>query len=411
MSRKDHEGRVLERGESQRPDGLYVFSYIDHFGKQKHVYSWRLNECDLTPAGKREKPALRTLETRIKRDLEDDIARQNMTVIELVKDYIFTRRSYVRQATETGYRFVTNLLKKEEFGTKMISSVKMPMAKEFLQDLQRKGRSYSTIHLVRGVLRPAFRRAVEYEWIRKNPFEFPLAGIIVDDSTKRIAISADQERKYLEFVKQDKHFCRYYDAINILFKTGLRISEFCGLTMSDIDLEEKTLTVCRQLQRQSDMTYVIEKPKTDNGNRILPLTESVCNSFRRIIDRRKKPSQEPTIDGVSGFLCLDKNGWPMVAYHWEKYFQHICKKYNQIYKAELPKITPHVCRHTYCTNMAKSGINPVYLSYLMGHSDKEITLNVYTTIKAENSFEDIRKAVTSAVALSAKNPYFSSVLN
>lgn len=47
----------------------------------------------------------------------------------------------------------------------------------------------------------------------------------------------------------------------------------------------------------------------------------------------------------------------------------------------------------------------------MGHSDKEITLNVYTTIKAENSFEDIRKAVTSVVALSAKNPYFSSVLN
>lgn len=41
----------------------------------------------------------------------------------------------------------------------------------------------------------------------------------------------------------------------------------------------------------------------------------------------------------------------MVAMHWEKYFQHICEKYNSIYKVQMPKITPHVCRHTYCSNL------------------------------------------------------------
>ena len=40
------------------------------------------------------------------------------------------------------------------------------------------------------------------------------------------------------------------------------------------------------------------------------------------------------IDGHAGFLCLDKNDMPMVALHWEKYFQHICEKYNKIYKEE-----------------------------------------------------------------------------
>ena len=61
----------------------------------------------------------------------------------------------------------------------------------------------------------------------------------------------------------------------------------------------------------------------------------------KIIQNRKKPKSEPMIDGKSGFLYLDKNDMPMVALHWEKYFQHIWEKYNKIYKQELPKITPH----------------------------------------------------------------------
>ena len=54
-------------------------------------------------------------------------------------------------------------------------------------------------------------------------------------------------------------------------------------------------------------------------------------------------------------------------------------------KLQLPTITPHVCRHTYCTNMAKSGMNPKALQYLMGHSDISVTLNVYTHVKFEDA--------------------------
>ncbi|MFR8494007.1 MAG: tyrosine-type recombinase/integrase [Mediterraneibacter gnavus] len=36
---------------------------------------------------------------------------------------------------------------------------------------------------------------------------------------------------------------------------------------------------------------------------------------------------------------------------------------------------PHICRHSYCTNMANSGMNPKTLQYLMGHSDVSVTLN------------------------------------
>ena len=49
---------------------------------------------------------------------------------------------------------------------------------------------------------------------------------------------------------------------------------------------------------------------------------------------------------------------PEVALHWEKHFQWALGKYNRTHEEQMPKITPHVCRHTYCSNMAKAGMNP-----------------------------------------------------
>ena len=169
----------------------------------------------------------------------------------------------------------------------------------------------------------------------------------------------------------------------------MRISEFCGLTISDIDLSARTINIDHQLQRSSKMKYYIEYPKTPKGVRVLPMTEDVYECFKRIIGNRRKAKIEPIIDGKSGFLYLDKNDMPMVALHWEKYFEHICNKYNNIYKIQMPKVTPHVCLHTYCSNMTKSGMNPKTLQYLMGHSDIGVTLNTYTHLSFDDAKEEL----------------------
>ena len=257
--------------------------------------------------------------------------------------------------------------------------------------LQADGRGYSTIHSVRGVVRPAFQMAVDDDLIRKNPFEFQLCTVVVNDSVTREAITRKQERKFLEFIKNDEHYKRYYDGMFILFKTGLRISEFCGLTLSDIDFEEKQISVNHQLQRTRGMKYIIEDTKTSSGTRIIPMTEEVYECFKRIVENRKKPKKEPVIDEYKGFLFLDKKDMPEVALHWEKHFEWALAKHNRIYKEQLPKITPHVCRHTYCSNMAKSGMNPKTLQYLMGHSDIGVTLNTYTHLGAEDAKEELGK--------------------
>lgn len=392
--RKDNKGRRLATGESQDKDGRYRYKYNDAFGKRKSVYSWRLTESDPYPKGKRKDISLREKEKEVEKALRNAVATSggNMTVLELVQKYISQKRG-VKHNTQANYNFVINVIKKEDFGAKRIDTIKLSDAKTWLIKLQDDGRGYSSIHSIRGVVRPAFQMAVDDDLIRKNPFEFQLATVVVNDSVTREAITRKQQREFLRFIKADKHFCKYYDGIYILFNTGLRVSEFVGLTVNDIEFDKQRIKIDHQLQRTRNMEYEILTPKTEKGERYVPMKEDVADCFRRIIQNRKHPKIEPMIDGYSGFLFLDKNDMPMVALHWEKYFQHIREKYNSIYKVQMPCITPHVCRHTFCSNMAKSGMNPKTLQYIMGHSDIGVTLNTYTHLQFEDALEEMKKVV------------------
>lgn len=390
--RRDSKNRVLRTGETQRKDGRYRYTYTDTRGQTQSVYSWRLVSTDPLPNGKRDCIPLRDQEKLIQRDLSDGIISSggDLTVYQLARRYIDTKTG-VRHNTEANYNFVLNILKKEDFGARRIDKVKESDARLWLIKLQEDGRGYSSIHSVRGVVRPAFEMAVKDDLIRKNPFNFQLATVVVNDSVTREAITRKQERAFLDFIKQDKHFCKYYDGIYILFKTGMRISEFVGLTIADVDLQNRMINIDHQLQRKRNMEYAIEPTKTANGTRKIPMTDDVHACFKRILENRPTPMIEPNIQGKYGFLYLDKNGMPMVALHWEKYFEHICEKYNSIYKEPLPKITPHVCRHTFCSNMAKSGMNPKTLQMIMGHADIGVTLDTYTHFDVEDVRKELQK--------------------
>ena len=404
--RRDSKHRVLRRGESIRANGKYQFKYHIN-GKPHFVYSWRLEPTDPQPVGTKPDLSLREKEKLIGYDLDNqlDPLGKNITVNELVERYLSTKTG-AKNNTKNNYGFVKNLLKKQAFGDLKISKIKTSDAKLFLIKLQQEDKKgYSTIKTVRGVLRPAFQMAVDDDVLNKNPFGFELAGVVVNDSVTREAVTKDQMRKFLKFVHDDVVYCKYYEVVYILFHTGMRISEFCGLTLSDIDMENKIINIDHQLQRSSKMEYIIESTKTNAGTRKLPMTDDVAQCFRAIIEDREPPEHERIIDGYGGFLFTDKKGYPEVAMHWEHRFKHMLNRYNEIYRVQMPNITPHVCRHTYCSNMAKAGMNPKTLQYLMGHSDIGVTLNTYTHLGLEDAegelkrmegLEDARKEIDKA---------------
>lgn len=391
--RRDRKGRVLRTGEVQLPDGRYRYKYSLGFGKEKYYYSWRLDRSDPQPPYVKPCLPLRDFEKKIQADIYGNILLDggDLTVYELVKKYVSTKVN-TRPTTKKGYQTVLNLLEREQFGGLRIDRVRISDAKcWFIKLQQQDGKSFSSIHTIRGVLRPAFKMAMEDDLIRKNPFEFSTNDVLVNDTIRRQALSTADERKFLEFVKNDKHFSKYYDGMYILFNTGLRISEFCGLTINDIDFENHCIRIDHQLLKDGSNGYYIQKTKTYAGTRTLPIRGEVEEAFKRIVKNRRPPKIEPVIDGVGGFLYFDQRGSICYELHWDHYFKHAREKYNSIYKVQMPKITPHICRHTYCTKMARNGMSPKTLQYLMGHSEVDVTLNVYTHLGYTDALNELER--------------------
>lgn len=377
--RRDNKGRILKAGEGQRKNGCYQYRFTDGRGKERYVYASTLE-------------ALRKKEETIGADLRDgiDYSAGEMTVVELIDRYMNTKRS-LGQNSMRAYGSAINIIKNDPFGQKRICSVKLSDGKTWLVTLHDRGLKQQTISVVQNVLRPAFQMAVDDDVIRKNPFKFKLAEIIPNDAYVRPALTKSQQEKYLHFIQSEGRG-NYYDDIVILLGTGLRVSELYGLTKADVDMERRQIHINKQLCRTAEKRYFITSPKTKSGNRTIPMSNKVYQAFRRVFQARQAKT-ELLIDGYGGFVFLDKAGMPKVAMHLENYMRGMQKKYIKKCGSTLPTVTPHVLRHTFCTNLVQTGIDIKSLQYLMGHSSASVTLDVYSHV----DYAAVEKAFGKAV--------------
>ena len=373
--RKDKKGRIFRSGEGQRPNKTYFYRYHRNGDKKWcYVYAPTLEE-------------LRQKEEVIQRDLLDgiDYAGGEITVAELVDRYINLRRG-LKENSMRAYGSAINRIHTDPFGSRMIRSVRLSDGKGWFVSLHDKGLKQNTIGILQSVLRPAFEMAVDDDIIRKNPFKFKLSDVVPKDAYVRDALTKEQQEKYLQFVQD----CggNYYDDIVILLGTGLRVSELYGLTRADIDFDRRCIHVRRQLCRTAEKPYFVTPPKTKSGIRNVPMTDAVYMALMRVVKARTSPKVELLVDGHSGFLFLDKSGMPKVAMHLENYMRGLQARFEKAYGKPVPRITPHVLRHTFCTNVQQAGLDVKSLQYLMGHSNASVTLDVYT----HSSFDSVERA-------------------
>lgn len=380
--RKDNKGRVLKTGENQRKNGTYDYRYTDDRGKLRCVYAKTLE-------------TLRKKEETIQWDMADgiDYAAGEITVSKLIDRYINLKRG-LSQNSIRAYGTVINHIKEDAFGSMQIRKIKISDAKGFYVNLHDKGFKRNTITTYHCVLRPAFEMAVDDDMIRKNPFKFSLAELLPDDTCKRNALTKEQQEQYLRFI-QENGTGNYYDDIVILLGTGLRVSELYGLTKGDVDFKGRRVHVQRQLCRTAEKPYFVTSPKTKSGVRTIPMSDNVYTAFWRVVRNRPTPKVEMLVDGYSGFLFLDKSGLPKVAMHLENYMRCMQRRHPTINGQTFPRVTPHVLRHTFCTNMQRAGIDVKSLQYLMGHSSVSVTLNIYTHTNYDAVQEAFEKVAAS----------------
>ena len=381
--RKDPKGRILKSGESYRKsDNLYSFRYKDVRGKIKSIY-----DSDLKSLRKKAEAIMKTVGDGV------DYAAGEITVIELVEKYI-SMKVGVRYNTKVGYNYVLNLLKKEDFGYLRIREIKPSDAQRWFIKLHNDGKGYSSLTSIRGVLKPAFQMAFEEDVIRRNPFDFIITKYVPNDSKHREALTPEELKTWMEFIKNDSTYCKYYDEFVVLLGTGMRVSEFCGLTKKDLDFKNRRIRVDHQLIKDRHRDYYVEKTKTECGMRSIPMTNEVYEALRNILRNRPNLKEEMIVGGYGGFILIDSRNRPKVARHIQNECLLALKKYCRLHHDKpLPSITPHVYRHTFCTNMANAGMDVKVLQYIMGHSEIGVTLNVYTHMSYERAAEQMLQLV------------------
>ena len=386
MEKRKDKNRTFRTGESKRKDGRYVFKYQEN-GKSKYIYSWRLTEADPVPKGKHFCRPLRELEDDLKRDQLDGInsSGKKMLLWQLYEKHTALKPN-VRKSTVDGRNQLLELLKSDNLGLMSIDKIKPSDTKEWVIRMSKKY-AFQTIKNYKRSLTACFYTAINDDLVRKNPFTWDLKDVLEDDTEAKVPLTKEQSDALLAFLHKDSVYHRYYNAIVVLLNTGLRISELCGLTVSDIDFEKGFIRVNHQINYNKGK-YSISEPKTESGVRDIPMTDTVKQALQSEIQSRTK-IKSIKVDGYTDFVFLNKKGLPMYAVAYSATFPHMVKKYNKYHTEKLPAFTPHTLRHTFCTTMANKKMTPNTLQYVMGHKNITMTLGYYAHGTAQSAMAEM----------------------
>lgn len=379
--RKDNKGRVLKERESQKSDGRYQYKHLD---PNTHQYAY---VTDPTLEGMRKKKAelIRSIESGI------SYSSGKITVNELLEMYIEMKDDKTEN-TQINYISWAEMVKREQFGNRRICDVKEIDARRWFKSMRKNGKAYNTISAMSKILKPAFKMALKNHLIRENPFDFRLNDILTNDTAKRDALTREQVAILLDFIASDSTYSRHLDWFIVLLGTGVRISEFCGLTKADLDFENRLITINKQLLRRKDGSKYMKTPKSAAGNRVIAMSDTVCNSLHNIIEHRNCGTVEPMIDGHCGFLMLTKGDNPVIAADLESIMRRVVNKYNREHPDNpLPRITPHIFRHTLCSNLLNKGMSAANVAAMMGHDNPTTTMKYYAHANNEQAINQMRQ--------------------
>lgn len=405
--RKDSKGRVLKEGEFQRKNGKYEYKYTQN-GERKTVYSWRLLATDKNPEGKKYDLSLREKEKEISRDLDDGInttLAHQINLNEMFEMYLRSKKK-LSSKTKAKYRQLWKLhVAESPLGLMAPGKMKKANIQHFYAGLSDEGLSDTTIRMYHNnLIQPTLVYAVDNDLLRKNPAKGCLDGYT--DYKKRNALTREEQRIFLDFVKNSKYYNVYLPMLQIMIGTACRIGEISGLTWDDVDMKKREIHINHQLVYEKvdgKATLYIDTPKSESGNRTIGMTSQVRNAFleQKALCIRLGRRSVVEVDGYKDFIFLNNWNRPYTTTGFNAVLGRIVTHYNkeEQKKAEkekrkpllLPHISNHILRHTGCTRMAEAGMDIKVLQTIMGHSDPAITLKVYDHVDNERMKNEVLK--------------------
>jgi integrase len=387
--RRDNKGRILQKGESQRTDGKYVFRYIDLDGTRKSVDSWQLVCTDKNPSGKKKKKPLREQEKEIQLILEKRGSTAGMyyTMNQFFDFYLENKRYKGKRLdpkTSNNYRQLwRNHIEQSQVGKKKVNDlIKMDLVNLYKHLQREECLSYGTITLINKLISAMMNMAIDYQLIERNPTVRVMQEIEGHQKVKE-ALTRSQQRALLDFAKKNYH--KTYLKMLILIHTMCRAQEFNKLTVNDIDFKRRIISINHQLKFR-DGKILLAVPKY-SSIRSIPMDNMAYKALKEWIFLYYEDSGV-SIDGQSGFLFFENRAVPIYETKLYAELKQVQKAYNKTHTEKIEDLSPHTLRHTGCTRRAENGMDRSVLQYLMGHSTSRVT-QIYDHVQEERARHEI----------------------
>ena len=399
-ARKDNRGRALRKGESQRTDNTYVYTYTDPFKKRRFVYAKDLQ-------------TLREKQDKLKREQLDglDSYLAGNATLNFVFDRYMSTKYDLRKTTRSNYLYMYNHFVRDGFGERLIAELKYSDVKYFyLYLLNDKGLQANTVDTIHTILHPTFQLAVRDDIIRKNPSDGVMAEIKKKAGKNkgiRHALTIQQQRAFLNYIANEPVFEHWLPLFTVLLGTGCRIGEVIGLRWQDVDYENRIININHSVVYYAvagaptkKSVFQVSLPKTEAGIRDVPMMDEVYEALQQEYEyQRENGFNSTTIDGMTGFIFCNRFGNVHNPQTVNRTIKRILENYNakEVLNAKkekrqpviLPKFSCHHLRHTFCTRLCENESNLKVIQAVMGHANIETTMDIYAEATAEKKKEAI----------------------
>lgn len=277
------------------------------------------------------------------------------------------------QITSTQYGRVMRTIEKIEktsIGNKNIDEITAEELQAYIN--AQKHLSNSSISKIYQQFNQAFKIAINKGYLMQNPMINVIKPKSLKDNKIVRALTVEEQQNFTNYLlNKTIEDCKYKNVFLIQMYMGLRVGETLALTIHDIDLKNKRLNVHRTLTTDENNAIIMgNKTKTYAGKRILPIPDFL---YPYIIEQMKKAESQNNNEEKLLFKPIN-----------QKYTRrtNVNSELQRILKSQfgITGISTHSLRHSYGTRCVESGMAPVVVQRLMGHTDITVTLNTYTSV-------------------------------
>lgn len=307
---------------------------------------------------------------------------QDPTFEELASLWLENYKTTVKPSTFENVRSKIKKMTEEHFKEMKLKKITVTYCQKVVIELSK---TYVLYNHYLSVINRIFKYAVLMDVLNSNPFDKVIKPKSRQTQRKGNFLTKEELKEFLKLA-QNATLSYFFPLVHLMAYTGLRQGEALALKWSDIDFENKKITIDKTAVRIKEK-QTIQTPKTKNSKRVIsidPTTISILKSWKKdqikIYFRNGKH-----FEGDENFIFTNQRGEWVHIHNFIRYFKRFIADH------KLKSITPHGLRHTHASLLFSAGVEPKNISDRLGHSTVQITLDLYTHITEEQRADTVEK--------------------